>query len=404
MNRSHREMSMTVCPDQWLEELRAQLPVVENCTYFQTGSLGPLSRPVLDAMQKAEELAARAGPAAPQALEPLAETSDAARAALAQLLHADVDAIGWSGNTSQALRTVIQSLELTANDRLLTSDQEHVATRSLYNGLIDAVGLEVVIVNTGGGDERFLAGLEAALQQPCPGRQLLLLSHVSCIDGSRLPVPEAVVLARRHGAITLVDGAQAVGQIPVDLAAIDADFYVGSLHKWLLGPSGLGYFHVQRQRWDRFNPNWLPNGDRHNGTSVARLGEVGTANRAQHAGAQIAVERMAAIGVETVAAHCRELADQLRAGLGQLPGVRLLGPDAAARRTGLLSFTVQDWTAQECRALVQRLYLEQQILIKFQPEPTALRVSLAAFNTADEVVALLAALAQELPSTAGIKK
>lgn len=382
-----------------LAQWRAALPVTKQGIYLQTGSLGPLSRPVLQALVEAEELAAQAGPAAPDGLTPLGQASEAARIALADLLHVPVHELCWSLNTSMAMRTVIHSLRLTSADCLIASDQEHVATRSLYNGLRDELGLRIVIVGTEDGVTGFLEQLEALLQQPCTGRCLLLLSHVSCIDGRILPVREAVALGHRYGAISLIDGAQAVGQFPVDLQQLAADFYIGSGHKWLLGPSGIGYIHIHPNRLAAFNPHWLPLAARQ-GASAATLGEVGTTNLAQRAALRVALEQFQTIGVATVTAHVRQLAQQLRSGLCQLPGVSLLGPDDPEQQTGLLGFTVTGWSAPVCQQLVERLYRHHQILIKYQPEHQGLRVSLAAFNTEAEVSALLGALAQELGSKA----
>ncbi len=382
-----------------LTQWRATLPVTAQGIYLQTGSLGPLSRPVLQALAEAEGLAAQAGPAAPDGLTPLAEASEAARATLANLLHVPARELCWSLNTSTAMRTVIHSLRLTAADWLITSDQEHVATRSLYNGLRDELNLRVVIVSTENHPANFLERLEAVLQQPCTGRRLLLLSHVSCIDGRILPVADAVVLGRRYGAITLIDGAQAVGQFPVDLQQLDADFFIGSGHKWLLGPSGIGYIHIHPDRLNAFNPHWLPLTARQD-ASAAVLGEVGTTNLAQRAGLHVALEQFQTIGVATVADYVNGLTRQLRAGLRQLPGVTLLGPDEPTQQTGLIGFTVAGWSATACQQLVERLYRQYHILIKYQPEHQGLRVSLAAFNTEAEVNALLDALVQELGSKA----
>ncbi|MEZ4730399.1 MAG: hypothetical protein R3E79_25000 [Caldilineaceae bacterium] len=128
---------MTQSPNHpMLVTLRAALPVTAHCTYFQTGSLGPLSRPVLQAMHEAEWLAAQEGPAAPDGLQPLVAASEGARVALARLLHVPATELAWSLNTSTAMRTVVHSLRLTSADQLITSDQEHVATRSLYHGLL----------------------------------------------------------------------------------------------------------------------------------------------------------------------------------------------------------------------------------------------------------------------------
>lgn len=377
-----------------LTALRNSLPVTERCIYLQTGSLGPLSRPTLQAIHDAEELAAREGPASPDGLTTLVQAADAARTALARLLNAPPDTVCWSLNTSTAMRTVIQSLSLTEADSLITSDQEHVATRSLYNGLGDALGLAVEIVSTAGDDGDFLERVEQSLRAGLPGRKIVLLSHVSCIDGRRLPVADAVALTRRYGGVSLIDGAQAVGQVPVDLGAIGADFYIGSCHKWLLGPSGVGYIHVRGERLAGFNPHWLPDADRAASTA-ARLGEVGTTNLAQRVGVGAALAQIETVGMGTVA-HCRQVAQHLRDGLRQFRPVRVLGPDDPARTTGLVGFTIHGWSADDCRALVERLYRQQRILIKFQPEHTGLRVSIAAFNTADEVDALLAALRPNL--------
>jgi len=383
---------MTRLPDYaWLTELRASLPVTAHNIYLQTGSLGPLSRPVLQAIHETEWLAAQEGPAAPDGINPLVTASEAARAALAHLLHVPVGELCWSLNTSTAMRTVIHSLRLTSADQLITSDQEHVATRSLYNGLRDECALPIVILSAEGEPCDFLIRLESALRQPSAGRKVVLLSHVSCIDGRRLPVTTGVALTRHWGGISLIDGAQAVGQLPVDLAQINADFYIGSGHKWLLGPSGIGYIHVHADRLGTFNPNWLPDADRANATAAA-LGEAGTTNLAQRAALRIAIEQMQTIGLATIEAHVASLAHVLRAGLRQLPGVTLLGPDDPAQTTGLIGFTVDGWRATECKALVERLYREQRILIKYQTEQTGLRVSLAAFNTFEEVELLLRAL------------
>ncbi|RIK26084.1 MAG: hypothetical protein DCC55_40255, partial [Chloroflexi bacterium] len=346
---------------QPLKELRCSLPVTERCIYLQTGSLGPLSRPTLQAIHDAEELAAREGPASPDGLTPLVQTADAARTALTRLLNAPPDTVCWSLNTSTAMRTVIQSLGLTGTDCLITSDQEHVATRSLYNGLCDALGLTVEVVSTAGDDGDFLERLEQSLRAGRRGRKIVLLSHVSCIDGRLLPVADAVALTRRYGGVSLIDGAQAVGQIPVDLGAIGADFYIGSCHKWLLGPGGVGYIHVRSERLTGFNPHWLPDADRAAPTA-ARLGEVGTTNLAQRAGVGAALAQIETVGMETVATHSRQVTQRLRDGLRQFRLVQVLGPDDPVRTTGLVGFTVHGWTADDCRALVERLYRQQRIL------------------------------------------
>ncbi len=383
-------------PD-WVTTLRATLPVTERCIYLQTGTKGPLSRPTLQALHDAELLSAQEGPAAPRAKSPLLQASEAARSALAQLLHTSTRQLCWSLNTSTAMRSVLHSLRPGAADLLVTTDLEHVATRSLCAGLRDACGLRTQILAVGDQDEAFLARLEQALRTAEAPRKIVLLSHVSCIDGRRLPVAAAVACARKWGAISVIDGAQAVGQFSVDLAALDADYYIASGHKWLQGPAGLGFIQVHADRLGDFNPNWLPTADRADATAAA-LGEAGSVGYAPPAGLRVALEQVLAIGCDAIETHVAHLRQRLCAGLAQLPGFTVHGPREAARTTGLVSFSHAQWDAATHQRLVEDLYLRPRILCKFQPETAGLRVALAAFNTSEEVDALLHALRQAQPA------
>jgi selenocysteine lyase/cysteine desulfurase len=337
----------------------------------------------------------REGPVAPAGRAPLIELAQAARAALARLLQVPADELCWSANTSTAMRTVFHGLRPEAGDTIITSDQEHVATHSLCRGLRDDCRAVVEVLDTSETDQAFLDRLEASLRHAGGRRKIVLLSHVSCIDGRRLPIAEAVAATRRHGGVSVIDGAQAVGQFPVDLGQLGADFYVASGHKWLLGPSGIGYIHVHAERLAGFNPNWLPNADRA-GASAAVLGEAGSVNWAQRAALRVAIERVLDIGVEAIEAHAAGLAGRLRAGLAGVPGATVLGPDAPTRRTGLVGFTLSPLGPDDCRSLVDRLYRDHRVLIKYQPETASLRVSLAAFNTTGDVDTLLGALVGEI--------
>ena len=133
------------------------------------------------------------------------------------------------------------------------------SARDLARGVEQVTGRATTVIPAGnGGDYRPECFLEALAEHLTPDHRLVILSHVSCLDGRRLPVAEATRLARSRGVKVLVDGAQAVGQFPVDAGVIDAEFYVGSLHKWLLGPAGLGYLVVNRRQLPDYHPLFMP--------------------------------------------------------------------------------------------------------------------------------------------------
>lgn len=370
------------------------MPVTERCVYLQTGAKGPVSRTVWRALCDAEWLAASEGPAAPAGKASLLEACDAARAALSGLLNIPARQLCWSANTSTAMRTVMHGLRPTAEDLIVTSDLEHVSTRSLCAGLRDACNSTVKIIDTARSDTDFLARLEAALHKSVNNpraRRILLLSHVSCIDGRRLPVRQAVQLTRAAGGISLIDGAQAVGQLPVDLRWIDADFYIASGHKWLLGPAGVGYIHVHPNQLDIFNPYWLSDADCVD-ADAAKRGETGSFNYSGRVALHAAIQQTSVIGIERIASHIASLAQRLREGLHELPDVHILGPDDPSQTTGLIGFTLTNHDSGALRRLVELFYEQHKIVIKYQPEKAALRISLAAFNTDQEVDMLLCAL------------
>src|SRR5690606_10261541 len=140
----------------WVEAMRATLPVTQRCVYFQTGTKCPPSEIVLDALDAAERLAARGGPVSPDTRAPLLAAAEDARATLAALLGVPARELCWSYNTSTAMRTVMHALAPSADDHVITSDQEHGATRSLCQGLADARGVNITALATDGDDDAFL--------------------------------------------------------------------------------------------------------------------------------------------------------------------------------------------------------------------------------------------------------
>jgi selenocysteine lyase/cysteine desulfurase len=211
-------------------------------------------------------------------------------------------------------------------------------------------------------------------------------------------VVEAVRLAHRRGVRVLADGAQSVGQFPIDVAAIGADFYAGSLHKWLLGPAGLGYLVVAQDQLPDFNPGFLPlDCDDENALSAAGRSEVGTHSPSLRLGASHAVELLQRIGLERIETHIRCLTDRLRQGLAHIPGFEMLSPVSWELSSGITSLDFPGCSAQRVQELIDGIWEEYRVVVKFQVDFGGIRISVAAFNSEGEVDRLLAALAQLVP-------
>lgn len=216
------------------EEARAQFPVLERFAYLNAGSLGPLARRTLEAMEERvrfDQEHARAGRAW---FEDMLALRARVRGRLAELIGTSSDRIALTSSTTDGCNIVLSGLNLEADDEVVTTDSEHP-------GLLlplHASGARVRVAEVAA--RPTADALDTILSCVTPRTRLLALSHVLWTTGQVIPVHE---LKRRTGLPVLVDGAQSVGAIPV---AVDGlDYYTVSCQKWLCGPEPLGALYVR---------------------------------------------------------------------------------------------------------------------------------------------------------------
>jgi L-cysteine/cystine lyase len=383
---------------QTLEELRTDLPITQHYAYFQTGSYAPVpestQRYMTEQWHEENRYVLGLGET-PRGIH-FAQRMENARQILADLLGVTTAEVAWSDNTTTATRLAVQSLDWQAGDKLALSDVEHVSTLQLACGMTQRLGVTTTVISSGeGATYRPAAFLEQVERHLTPDHKLFILCHVANTDGRRLPVAEAVEIARRRGVKTLVDGAQAVGVVPVRVGEIGADFYSGSAHKWLMGPAGVGFLVVNRNQLSTYNPRWLPTRPEQAPTAAAHS-ELGTPNHVLRLGAGHSIEMLQRIGLGQVEAHMKLLTEQLRQELHSLKGVRNAGPTAWEHSGSITTLQFEGGTPERCRHLVALLRERHQIVTKFRPEVCGIRISISAFNTPDEIDGLLAALAKEI--------
>jgi len=204
------------------EEARAQFPVLERLAYLQAGSVGPLARATLDAMIADEERWLDEGKGSARRFEHIVELREVLRAELGALVGVEAEQVAITASTTDGCNIVLAGLDLGPEDEVVTTTDEHFG----LIGPLHASRARVVV--TPPEPERIVAAVT-------PRTRLLALSHVLWTTGQVLPVHE---LKRHTGLPVLVDGAQAVGTIPVDAAGLD--YYTISGQKWLCGPEGTG--------------------------------------------------------------------------------------------------------------------------------------------------------------------
>jgi cysteine desulfurase / selenocysteine lyase len=235
--------------------------------------------------------------------------------------------------------------------------------------------------------------------------RMLAFAHVSNVLGTINPVAEIVARARAAGALTLVDGAQAVPQMPVDVAALGADFYGWTGHK-ALGPTGVGVLHGRREILERMQP-FLTGGDMiasvdFQDTTWNELPwkfEAGTPPVAEIVALATAVGYLREIGMVRVRAHEQALTAYMLDGLSRVPGLRVVGPPEAERRGGLASFTLEglhphdvaELTGREGVCIRAGHHCAQPLMRCLGVGATA-RASVGVYNESSDIDALLSAL------------
>ena len=386
-----------------LEQLRRDLPVTQELAYFQTGTYGPTPDSVLETVSDIMAFDNHRGPASPTVGQALIDMEDKARQKLASLLNVKVEELGMVHNTSQAMQRVLRAFSWQPGDEFVLSSLEHVSTEGVCQVLEQYFGVTIHRLESNQGDAVFLESLESALGDRT---RLVCLSHVASADGRRLPVEEAASIAHAKGVPLAVDGAQSVGQFEVDVAAIGCDFYVGSGHKWLLAPKAVGYIWVASEYLPIFRPDFIP--DYHPWTkedaprppiTAATRVELGTHSRALTIGLGRAVDIISGLGLETIEAHVGRLSKLLRQEVAQWDGVKVLTPMEPERSSGITTLAFDGNDDSNMQRLVGKLYEEEKIVVKFQwltspprSDLVGMRISIAAFNTAEEVHHLIRAL------------
>ena len=244
-----------------------------------------------------------------------------------------------------------------------------------------------------------------------PRTRLVAVAHVSNVLGTILPVAQIVARARRVGALTLVDGAQAVPHMPVDMSALGCDFYVFSSHK-MLGPTGIGVLYGRRSVLEALEPArggsemikevWI---DRATWNDLPWRFEPGTPPIAEAVGLDAAIEYLEKLGMDRVREHTHALAVQAATQLAAIPGVRVFGP--RHERGAVVAFSVEGLHPHDVAAAldtdgiaVRAGHHCAQPLMRWCGVVGTSRASFSVFNSPEEV-ALLAHAVGDLQRALG---
>jgi cysteine desulfurase/selenocysteine lyase len=395
-----------------IARIRADFPILsqkirgKDLVYLDNAASAQKPRAVIEAMRTAMETQyANVHRGLHWMSERTTEAYEAARDAVASFLNAgDRAEVIFTRNSTESINLVAHSYGRGVMQReqaVLISEMEHHSNIVPWQLMRDERGnpLRVVRVNDAG--EIDLAALEAALADGKVG--LVAITHLSNVLGTITPVEQIVRMAHAYGAKVLLDGSQAVVHLPVDVQALDADFYVFTGHK-LYGPTGIGVLWARRELLEKMPP-FLGGGEMISTVSfeqttwadVPHKFEAGTPAILEAIGLKAAIAYVQNIGYAAIGAHEAMLSDYALRQLAPIPGLRILGQ--AQNRAGVISFTLEHIHPHDVATLLDRQgiavraghHCAEPLMRRFGVDGTV-RASFALYTTREEIDALIAGI------------
>jgi L-cysteine/cystine lyase len=392
-------------------ELRASIPAMADTIYLNSGWSGPSSRRVLDTIRDVLEVEATVGPASVEGVRLAREKTTQALPVIAELIGADSDEVAVTHGTTEGVNLVMFGVDWQPGDELVTCDLEHGAIMNPTYVLEERHGVIVkrVKVPPAATTQEMLDLFQEAITRKT---KLVALSHIQFSVGLRLPIMDIAEMARRNGALIVVDGAQTGGHVDINVHRLGADFYAISGQKWVCGPQATGAFWADPEKIRRIAPPWQTHklaDERAEGGETAgpphmlQRFRLASQSPALVAGFTEALKLMIGIregkefGTEAIEKHAQDLGDRLRNGLNELGACRIVGPNGGPESCGLVAVELEGWQPSQ---VVNALWDRWRIAGRAVRHPAAVRFSMAAFNQesdADAVVDALRALSKEEP-------
>jgi isopenicillin-N epimerase len=334
----------------------------------------------------------------------LGDLLSSARQRMADYIHAPVENVVFFTNVTTALNMAIRSLVLEPGDEVLTTDHEYPALDSTWNFVAHRTQARYihqpipVPVHT---KEEIIEALFAGVT---PRTKILFISHLTCFSTLIMPIEEICQRARALGLITIVDGAHALSQIPLDMGKIGADIYVGACHKWLSAPKGSAFLYASPAAQEWLDPlviswGWQRKDDQGKSMFAPHHQNQGTRDVSAFLSVPTAIDFQQEHDWPAQQARCYTLAKETRQRINALTKLDSLSPDSPDWFRQLLSIRLPEEVdlGKLSRELLEEEHIELPIL-KWNGL-SLLRVSFQAYNSQEDADALVRALEKRLFSS-----
>ncbi len=370
--------------------LRDDFLLDPDVTFLNHGSFGACPRPVFETYQRWQLESER------QPVEFYGRRYDGlideARAILAAYVNVPASTLIFQPNATVAMNMVARSLTLQVGDEILTTDHEYGAMDLMWNFITKKTGATYRAVPVPTPIKSAEQWVQGFLDAITPQTKVIFLSHITSPTAITFPIEPVVRTARERGILTIVDGAHAVGQIPLDLTALGADIYTSNCHKWLCAPKGTAFLYVREEVQPLLDPlviswGYVPSSD-----FAFQNQWQGTRDIAAYLSVPAAIEYHRANDWDAVRARCHALAKETRARLVQILGTQALTPDDDNWYQQMIALPLPP--IKDPLVFKRRLYDEFRVEIPISSRGTQhyIRASYQAYNTPDDMERLLAAV------------
>ena len=378
-----------------LQRIRQEMPATTAHIYLNTGTFGPLSTRVIQAMNMRVQDEWQNGRLGTAFFADMMATYTNARRRVGNLLHADEQEIVLTHNTGEGMNVISYGINWHTGDEVITTNHEHINALGPLYQIRDRIGINIRIADLGISAERPL--VEAIQELVTPRTRLIDVSHVTWTTGTVLDIQALGSFGRERNIPTLIDGAQSAGNIPVDVKDLGVDFYAIPIQKWLCGPDGAGSLYIRREAMHYITPTYVGYLSIKHEPDIewelhghAQRFEPGGHQSAAIAGIDATLTWLEeSVGYTWIFEHISALQAYAYRALKEIPGLTILTPVAGA--SGILTFTLQGHDDSEVVAVLRDKY---NIYIRNIPSIKALRISTGFYNTEEDVDTLVSALRQ----------
>lgn len=377
-----------------IEQHRSEFPYLNGKAYFNYGGQGTMPRSAIAALHQAHDRFQELGPFSSAANAWIVEEGNLTRSAIAKELGAAADTITLTEDVSVGCNIALWGIDWKAGDHILITDCEHQGIVAAVRELQRRFDLEITVCplldTLNSGDP--IAIVEQSLQ---PNTRLFVVSHILWNTGQVLPLKEMVEVCHARSVQVLVDAAQSVGVLPLNLTELQADYYAFTGHKWWCGAAGVGGLYVRPEARASLNPTFIgwrsvitdATGNPDRFQADGRKYEIATSATPLYTALRSAIEFHAPFAQDRYAMICDRSAYlwQRLTKLSDLKCLKYSVPEA-----GLVSFQLANGKHSQ---LVQFLE-EKDIFLRVILNPNCVRACVHYFTTENEIDLLIDAIAQ----------